>query len=80
MDKAHQVGGDHYAKRKIQPWDVIEEYNLDFWLGNVIKYVLRARDKNGLEDLRKAQHYLAYRIELAERDPGLSREPYSVNS
>lgn len=57
-----QVGGDHYRKYSIQPWDVIEAYQLDFWLGNVVKYVLRYRDKGGVEDLRKAEHYLKHAI------------------
>lgn len=67
-----QVGGIHYEKMAIQPWEVIERASLDFWEGNVIKYVLRYRSKNGLEDLEKARHYLDYLIERekksAERD------------
>jgi|PlaIllAssembly_1097288.scaffolds.fasta_scaffold2039781_1 hypothetical protein len=61
-----QVGGDHYTKHKVQPWDVIDEYQLNFWLGNVIKYILRHQDKNGIEDLRKALHYLQHEIERLE--------------
>ena len=53
-----QIGGDHYAKHKIQPWDIIDEYGLNYYEGNIIKYVLRHRDKNGLQDLQKASHYL----------------------
>lgn len=53
-----QIGGDHYAKKTIQPWDIIDEYGLDFYAGNVIKYVLRYKDKNGEQDLKKAIHYL----------------------
>lgn len=52
-----QVGGDHYKKFKIQPWDIIDAYDLDFYEGNVIKYMLREKD-NRLEDLKKARHYL----------------------
>lgn len=61
--KNRQVGGSHYCKR-IQPWDVIEEYDLDFWEGNVLKYLLR-KDKpvSRLEDLEKCMHYLEYVIE-----------------
>lgn len=58
-----QIGGSHYSKRTIQPWDIISEYGLDYWAGNVIKYVLRHKDKNGKEDLEKAKHYLEYMIE-----------------
>lgn len=58
-----QVGGDHYKKHAIQPWDVIETYGLDFFVGNVIKYCLRQKD-NRLQDLEKAMHYLEKAIEL----------------
>ena len=33
-------------------------------LGNIIKYVLRHRAKNGVEDLMKAQDYLSHLINL----------------
>ena len=33
---------EHYKKSKIQPWDVIDDHELNFYLGNAIKYVLRA--------------------------------------
>lgn len=59
---AKQVGGNHYVQYKIQPWHIIAEYGLDFWEGNVVKYVLR-RKANRLEDLQKAKHYLEYLIE-----------------
>ena len=59
-----QVGGDHYKKQPIQPWDFIIANNLGFLEGNVIKYVTRYKSKNGLEDLKKAQHYLQKLIEL----------------
>ena len=62
-----QVGGDHYQK-KIQPWDIIHEWKLDYWRGNVVKYVLRCKEKNGIEDLKKAIHYLEYAIENYEED------------
>lgn len=58
-----QIGGTHYEKMDIQPWEVIRRANLDFWEGNVVKYVMRYKTKNGLEDLKKALHYLNYLIE-----------------
>lgn len=58
-----QYGGSHYLKHKIQPWDIIKEYELDFWEGNALKYLLRYKDKNGKEDLKKAIHYIEYLIE-----------------
>jgi hypothetical protein len=62
-----QVGGNHYRQFKIQPWDVIDEYGLDFYRGNVVKYLLRAGHKGvKLEDLKKARHYLDRVIEIEE--------------
>ena len=58
-----QVGGDHYERCSIQPWEVIRRNGLDYWEGNVVKYVLRHKQKGGREDLLKAQHYLSYLIE-----------------
>lgn len=67
MNKQHandiQFGGDHYQKKAIQCWDYIHENNIGYLAGNVIKYVSRYKDKNGLEDLKKAQHYLQKLIE-----------------
>ena len=56
LDK--QIAGDHYKKLKIQPVTYIQENNIGYMEGNVIKYVTRWRDKNGLADLEKAKHYL----------------------
>lgn len=55
-----QVGGDHYQMSPLQPWDIIKAWNLDYWRGNVIKYILRAPYKNGKQDIEKAIHYLEY--------------------
>ncbi len=61
--KTEQVGGDHYSKHKIQPWCVIDEYKLDYHLGNVIKYVLRDKGSK-VEDIKKAKHYLEHWLEI----------------
>ena len=53
-----QVGGNHYQKYKIQPVEFIMNNNVPYVEGNVIKYVMRFRVKNGLEDLLKARQYL----------------------
>lgn len=53
-----QVGGSHYSKYAIQPTEYILKNNLNFCEGNVIKYITRYKDKGGVEDLRKARHYL----------------------
>lgn len=58
-----QVGGEHYASLKIQPTEFIHANNVPFIEGNVIKYVMRHRQKNGIEDLKKARHYIDLLIE-----------------
>ncbi len=61
-----QVGGTHYKDNKIQPWDCIPAWGLGFLDGNAVKYLARWRHKNGLQDLRKAQHYISKLIEEEE--------------
>ena len=61
-----QVGGTHYKEQKLQPWDAIAAWDCGFLDGNVIKYVVRYRSKGGVEDLKKARHYLDKLIELEE--------------
>ena len=63
-----QVGGDHYSKLAIQPVEYINKNNLTYLQGNVIKYVTRYKDKNGVEDLLKAKHYIDLLIELEDKD------------
>ena len=58
-----QVGGGHYKKFKIQPTEFIHKNQVGFIEGNIIKYVLRHKDKNGIEDLKKAKHYIDLLIE-----------------
>jgi hypothetical protein len=59
-----QVGGGHYKDKAIQPWDYIASNKLGYLEGNIIKYVSRWQDKGGIEDLRKARHYLDKLIEV----------------
>jgi hypothetical protein len=65
---AQQVGGAHYAVKAIQPWDFIIANNLGYLEGNVVKYVSRWKDKGGVEDLKKAQHYLQKLIEVSDEN------------
>lgn len=58
-----QVGGNHYKSFKIQPIEFITINNLGYIVGNIIKYVCRYKLKNGVEDLRKARHYIDLLIE-----------------
>ena len=54
-----QVGGDHYRQNKVQPWDIVDDWGLDFYRGNALKYLLRAGRKGpAVEDLKKAKHYI----------------------
>jgi hypothetical protein len=59
-----QVAGNHYKTKQIQPWDYIAANELGYFEGNIVKYVSRWRDKGGIDDLRKAAHYLQKLIEL----------------
>ena len=59
-----QVGGDHYSKMKIQPFQYSMENGLDPMQHTIIKYVTRFRDKNGLADLQKARHVIDLLIEF----------------
>lgn len=61
-----QVGGIHYRKKSIQHWDYVAANDLDYFQGQITKYVSRWKDKNGLQDLRKAQHFLEKYIEVEE--------------
>lgn len=65
-----QVGGSHYQKA-IEPWAAMEAWLspdefTGYLRGNVIKYMARYKDKNGVEDLLKAHHYLEKLIEIEE--------------
>lgn len=57
---------DHYTQFKIQPAVFIGENNIGYFEGNVIKYVCRYQKKNGIEDLKKARHYLDMLISKLE--------------
>jgi len=58
-----QVGGNHYTKMVITPREYGIANELDWDQINVVKYVSRHHDKNGLEDLEKAKHYIDLIIE-----------------
>lgn len=53
----NQVGGSHYAA-EYQHWDFVEDLKLPYLLAQITRYVTRWRKKNGLEDVRKALHYV----------------------
>ena len=52
-------GPKYYRRGSIQVWDFVRDQELNFHLGNVIKYVCRAGHKfDDIDDLEKAIHYL----------------------
>jgi hypothetical protein len=53
----------HYNKGKIEAIDFILDQNMDFLEGNCLKYLIRYKHKNGLEDLLKSKWYLEKLIE-----------------
>jgi len=61
LDK--QPGGSHYKDMAIQPIEFITANNLEYRVGNVIKYACRHQNKNGREDIEKAIHYLEMILE-----------------
>ena len=63
-----QVAGTHYKSKAIQPWDYIVGNNLGYLEGNIVKYVSRWKDKGGVDDLRKARHYLDKLIEVSNEN------------
>lgn len=69
-----QVGGTHY-QAKFQHWDLVIALKMPYLQAQITRYIARWRKKNGIEDLRKAQHYLAKFLEVEE----LRRTQYLTN-
>lgn len=67
------VNPPHYTKWQIEPINFIMRNNMPFWMGNVVKYCMRADDKNGVEDLRKAIRYIEFRIRQLEGEVEITR-------
>lgn len=64
---------EHYHKGHIEPFDVIDDWGLDFYLGNVVKYICRAKHKGQeKDDIIKAITYLKcyYEREFEEVEEG----------
>lgn len=67
-DEVDMVNHPQHYQHGIEPIDYIESHNLNFNLGNVIKYISRAPYKGTeLEDLKKAKCYLEREIKKHER-------------
>ena len=62
---------EHYETGKYECFDVMleclgQEVVLDFCIGNAFKYLYRHRNKNGIEDVKKAQWYINKWIQIIE--------------
>lgn len=68
---SRQVGEDAYTSPwrdfEIQPVEFIQRNKIGWCEANVIKYVCRWKNKNGIQDLEKAKHYIDLLIELEKR-------------
>ena len=66
VDHPDYYGGEDNPYEAIK---IIEAYDLNFSLGNVIKYVLRAgkKSESAIEDLEKAAHYIQFQIDYLRR-------------
>lgn len=61
-----QVGGEHYRRQKIQHWDLVVANNIPYLEARAIAYLMRWRDKGGVQDLHKAKHFVEKLIEVEE--------------
>ena len=66
-----EIAGTHYQEYKMQPIELIVACKWDFMQGNIAKYLLRAKYKNGKEDIDKAVHYCEFGRTLQEDDNGI---------
>lgn len=62
-----QIGGQHYKLNTIQPWDYILANNIGYMEGSAIKYLTRWKTKGGIDDLKKAKHFIDRLIEEEEK-------------
>jgi len=57
-----------YYRKGIETTDYIVSHSMNYLEGNIIKYVTRYKDKGGIEDLKKAEWYLARLIKQQENN------------
>lgn len=67
--RSNAISPEHYARYEIEPIHFITRNDLDWFQGNIIKYVCRHDAKGGVEDLKKAQRYLEMYIAFLNGDP-----------
>lgn len=66
MEQNQKVHPNHYNDTKITPFDVIDDWGLDFYVGTALKYMKRAGKKSGesvKDDLEKAIDYLKEKVD-----------------
>jgi hypothetical protein len=68
MSKKEKVKHPLHYNQGIEMWDYAYSHDLDFFEGNIVKYVTRWKHKSGIEDLYKAKQYLDKLIELNENN------------
>jgi len=64
-----QIGGDHYKRMDIEPWDVVDTWPLEqrigYYRGGALKYLMRMGSKDeSAEEIAKGQHYMEKLLEL----------------
>ena len=68
LANATQVGGDHYKKMDVEPWDVIDTWPLEQRIGHyracALKYLMRMGSKDeSVQELGKCRHYVEKLLE-----------------
>jgi len=66
-----QVGGQHYKKMGVEPWDVVDtwpiEQQIGYYRGGALKYIMRMGTKDEqIQEIGKARHYMDKLIEVLE--------------
>ena len=57
------ISPNYYKRGNIEVTDFIIDQSMSFLEGNIVKYLVRYKEKSGIEDLRKARWYLEKLIE-----------------
>lgn len=85
----YQIGGDHYHRLSIQPWDALQSWlthdqYVGFLLGNALVYLARfnamEQGKGGVQDVRKAVHTLEKLLETLSDDRCVARSTDGVGT
>lgn len=74
----HQEGGSHYKDMAIQPVEFIVANKIPYREANAIKYACRHSAKNGIEDIKKAIHYLEMIRDEYEKNQNSVHEPQEL--